>query len=141
MKHAIVLLLVFIGLNTFAQNNGTKVVPNQKDSIGQSFTCPMHAEVLSDNPGKCPKCVMNLVEKKGAAKEKHACPMHPEITSSKGGKCSKCGMELKEIKANKTKGNKESKETAMYKCPMHTNISAKEPGACPKCGMALVKED
>ena len=28
------------------------------------YTCPMHAEVTSSQPGKCPKCGMNLVPKK-----------------------------------------------------------------------------
>jgi hypothetical protein len=28
------------------------------------YTCPMHPEVISDKPGKCPKCGMNLVLKK-----------------------------------------------------------------------------
>jgi hypothetical protein len=28
------------------------------------YTCPMHPEVTSDKPGKCPKCGMNLVPKK-----------------------------------------------------------------------------
>ncbi|MDR6548689.1 CopA family copper-resistance protein [Chryseobacterium rhizosphaerae] len=27
------------------------------------FTCPMHPEVISDKPGKCPKCGMELAEK------------------------------------------------------------------------------
>jgi hypothetical protein len=27
------------------------------------YTCPMHPEVQSDKPGKCPKCGMTLVEK------------------------------------------------------------------------------
>ncbi|MBX9889083.1 MAG: hypothetical protein K2Y30_14235 [Flavobacteriaceae bacterium] len=30
----------------------------------KTYTCPMHPEVTSDKPGKCPKCGMNLVEKK-----------------------------------------------------------------------------
>jgi hypothetical protein len=29
-----------------------------------AYTCPMHPEVVSDKAGKCPKCGMNLVEKK-----------------------------------------------------------------------------
>lgn len=28
------------------------------------YTCPMHPEVQSDKPGKCPKCGMTLVVKK-----------------------------------------------------------------------------
>jgi len=27
------------------------------------YTCPMHPEVISDKPGKCPKCGMKLVQK------------------------------------------------------------------------------
>mgnify|MGYP001573303742 CR=1 FL=1 len=27
------------------------------------YTCPMHPEIVSDKPGKCPKCGMNLVPK------------------------------------------------------------------------------
>lgn len=29
-----------------------------------TYTCPMHPEVLSDKPGNCPLCGMNLVLKK-----------------------------------------------------------------------------
>jgi hypothetical protein len=29
------------------------------------YTCPMHPEVVSDGPGRCPKCGMALVEKEG----------------------------------------------------------------------------
>ena len=28
------------------------------------YTCAMHPEVITDKPGKCPKCGMTLVEKK-----------------------------------------------------------------------------
>ena len=30
-------------------------------SQGQSYFCPMHAEVRQSNPGKCPKCGMDLL--------------------------------------------------------------------------------
>ncbi|MCY7409377.1 MAG: hypothetical protein LH473_03830 [Chitinophagales bacterium] len=29
----------------------------------ETYTCPMHPEVNSDKPGKCPKCGMELVKK------------------------------------------------------------------------------
>jgi hypothetical protein len=30
----------------------------------QKYTCPMDPEVVTSTPGKCPKCGMDLVEKK-----------------------------------------------------------------------------
>ena len=29
-----------------------------------TYTCPMHPEVITNKPGKCPKCGMTLVKKK-----------------------------------------------------------------------------
>jgi Cu2+-exporting ATPase len=29
-----------------------------------TYTCTMHSEVVSDKPGKCPRCGMDLVPKK-----------------------------------------------------------------------------
>jgi hypothetical protein len=33
------------------------------DGTAASYTCPMHPEVVSKQPGKCPKCGMTLVKK------------------------------------------------------------------------------
>ena len=30
----------------------------------KTYTCPMHPEVISDEPGSCPECGMDLVERK-----------------------------------------------------------------------------
>lgn len=34
------------------------------------YTCPMHPEVNSDKPGKCPTCGMDLVLKKESEEDK-----------------------------------------------------------------------
>lgn len=36
---------------------------DQKISEKVVYTCTMHPEVISDKPGKCPKCGMDLVKK------------------------------------------------------------------------------
>jgi hypothetical protein len=35
-----------------------------KKSAATTYTCSMHPEVTSDKPGKCPRCGMELIEKK-----------------------------------------------------------------------------
>ena len=37
---------------------------NMKHEKSLTYTCSMHPEVKSDKPGKCPKCGMDLIEKK-----------------------------------------------------------------------------
>ena len=56
------------------------------------YTCPMHPEVVSDDPGRCPSCGMKLIAQ--AAPTGFACPMHPDVTSETADRCPKCGMKL-----------------------------------------------
>jgi len=56
------------------------------------YTCPMHPDVVSDEPASCPKCGMKLMPT--AAPTKYVCPMHPDIVSDTPANCSKCGMKL-----------------------------------------------
>jgi len=78
------------------------------------YVCPMHPSVLSERPGSCPICGMDLVpiaslgstgsgakagdghahgeEAAKAATGKYWCPMHPEVTSDDpSAVCEKCG--------------------------------------------------
>jgi membrane fusion protein, copper/silver efflux system len=78
-------------------------VPTQ----GKKYTCPMHPEIIKDEPGQCPICKMDLVEKKEevSSDKKYTCPMHPEIIQDKPGICPKCKMDLVEMKEDENKSS------------------------------------
>jgi FtsP/CotA-like multicopper oxidase with cupredoxin domain len=57
------------------------------------YVCPMHSDVVSEEPGKCPKCGMKLMPQTPRPTS-YTCPMHPEVVSQEPGKCTKCGMKL-----------------------------------------------
>jgi len=55
------------GGHNHSKSSSTKSVDNNdvnaiKDST-KTYTCSMHPEVISDKPGKCPKCGMELILK------------------------------------------------------------------------------
>jgi P-type Cu+ transporter len=63
----------------------------------QSFTCPMHLEVVQTTPGACPKCGMALdpaTPFTATERTEYTCPMHPEIVREAPGSCPICGMAL-----------------------------------------------
>jgi len=74
--------------------------------LDPTYVCPMHPQIVRDEPGSCPICGMDLV-KKAVDKtetalehaEKHldptyVCPMHPQIVRDEPGSCPICGMDL-----------------------------------------------
>lgn len=117
------------------------------ERAGDVYYCPMHPTYVSDRPGSCPICNMDLV-KKGvgtatpvAAPEAHrheaeagglvSCPMHPAIVSDRPGICARCGMDLTPAPAGA------SLPAQVWSCPMHPEVAAEGPATCPKCKMDL----
>jgi FtsP/CotA-like multicopper oxidase with cupredoxin domain len=90
------------------------------------YACPMHPDVVQDEPGRCPRCGMTLLAK--ALPTIYACPMHPDVRQDEPGRCPQCGMKLLVVPAG----------SAGYVCPMHPEVVSAEPGRCPQCGMKLL---
>ena len=72
-----------------AQMDDPAAMPAEAGPV--TYACPMHPEVVSDQPGRCPKCGMKLM---ATTVQGYACPMHPDVTSDVPGRCPKCGMKL-----------------------------------------------
>lgn len=87
----------------------------------QKYTCPMHPEVVKDEPGKCPKCGMNLVLVENTVTSKHEPSEHHSHNHE-----------------HATKEQKPNEGSMEYTCPMHPEVSRNAPGSCPICGMDLV---
>ena len=58
--------LILVAVAMFALGH-TVVMGQQKPSTPVVYVCPMHAEVKSKKPGKCPKCKMDLVKETPSA--------------------------------------------------------------------------
>ncbi len=96
--------------------------------LDPKYVCPMHPQIVKDEPGSCPICGMDLVEKlfepddRSAALPTIAPPSEPLAKA-----------------AGDTPAEHAAKHAdPLYVCPMHPQIIKHEPGNCPICGMNLV---
>ncbi len=72
MKLKLVFVILTVsGMLAFAAcNNAPKTEQKQTEQTKKAeYTCPMHPEIVQDKPGKCPKCGMDLIEKKDEVKK------------------------------------------------------------------------
>lgn len=129
---------MFATFAAFAQKSKANSPATKSNTVIQtSYTCPMHPEVTSDKPGKCPKCGMDLnLSKKEQMKAEvthtYRCPMHPDVVSNNPGKCPQCKSKL----VVDRRGSKQA--ATVYTCGMHPDIASATGGKCPVCGMEMV---
>ena len=119
-------MFVAVTLCSYAQEKSLQksdTTMSKEKSPKVVYSCPMHPEVTSDNPGMCPKCGMKLekketvvldsskssknkVKKSNSTKAAYYCAMHPSETSAKPGKCPVCGMDFAKKKPSNGEGKK-----------------------------------
>ena len=141
MKTFIIILIAsFASFTTFAQKaKGKAKTSNSTITVQSNYNCPLHHDVVSNKPGKCTNCNMDMtLSKKEQMKKEvmkdYTCPMHREVVSNNAGRCSKCNTPLVVVDR---KGSKQGHIS--YTCSMHSDVLADKSGKCPKCGMDLIK--
>ncbi len=116
------------------------------------YTCPMHPEVRSDEPGRCPKCGMDLVPVEDEAADdgassghQHGGDMGDMSGHDMGDMGDMSGHDMGDMSGHDM-GDMQMKDKAAaassgeyYTCPMHPDVHSDSPGRCPECGMFLEK--
>ena len=121
------------------------------------YTCPMHPEIVEDEPGNCPKCGMTLVPRETAASGHagHAMPDQEHeppakapaaklaaddghVTTEHTGHDGCHGQDHGHSHGGDHADHAAAEAPAQYTCPMHPEVVSDQPGSCPKCGMFLV---
>lgn len=118
MKKAVLLILLsfflVFNLSVYAQEHKQAEV----------YTCPMHPEVISDKPGKCPKCGMALV-KKPTEKRSNMDEVHQAHSAQK--KASQ--IDLSKIKTVKSSNRPQTVTYHLYVADTLVNYGKKQKRA------------
>lgn len=105
--------LLIVSLTAYLHNINEDRATMVDQTQNNIFVCPMHPEAISNQPGKCPVCGMDLEEKSTPESQK---------MKSTG------------------KSGKTDQKPDTYVCSMHPDIIRTSPGNCPVCGMALIEK-
>jgi len=83
--------------------SGSRSAQAESAATEAHYQCPMHPEVIEDQPGECPICHMDLVLSSSATAgggeaasddTLYQCPMHPEVIEDHPEDCPICLMKL-----------------------------------------------
>lgn len=149
-------IIIASGILSDKEDRGNSAMNAARDENAQLWTCPMHPEVIMQEPGQCPKCGMDLVPVKQSSNKKQmeshqpsneetnqlwTCGMHPEVLLSEPGQCPKCRMDLVPVKQTSTKKSESTKKgerkILYWQAPMDPTEIYDKPGKS-KMGMDLV---
>ncbi|MBK5208854.1 MAG: hypothetical protein JJE44_05025 [Flavobacteriaceae bacterium] len=72
MKHDSMMM----GHSKMDMKNGSMKMDHSKMDMKTIYTCSMHPEIISDKKGECPKCGMDLIEKKTEMKKDNSHKHH-----------------------------------------------------------------
>jgi len=98
-----VLLNISITAKNYDSGNLSNFLDHKTESFADTiYSCTMHPDVKSLQPGKCHRCEMDLIpfeftktdSTKFSSEDYYTCSMHPEVQSENPGNCPNCEMEL-----------------------------------------------
>ncbi len=100
----ILLLVALSGCGDGGAPAGEAASADAHEHPAAVYACPMHPQIIQDQPGACPICGMDLVVQTvehaspetghAQARPVYVCPMHPQIVQDRPGQCPICGMDL-----------------------------------------------
>jgi hypothetical protein len=124
------LIMCVVTASVSAQTKPYKTATAQQTA---QYTCPMHPEVVATQPGKCPKCGMDLnIAGKDLAKANAKnlnCPMHPNVACNSQGQCPKCTKKT-DVSAKEPVKNEVIR---ISYCRMHPDVVLDKDGNCYEC--------
>ncbi len=103
----------------------------------QLWTCGMHPNVITEEPGQCPICGMNLTPVKQTAEADEQAAGEGSTGEGSAGSQATLDQAADDQVIDVEAPAAETAQVQLWTCGMHPNVITEEPGQCPICGMNL----